>query len=142
MVMTMPDDRATKPSAEATALVERLAHMKVGGIFDGTWAKEIDAFTVQAMQRALAEIRQIIGDVSGEGDASDPNELNWINACTAIDNRVRELIAASPPAPPSDIEHAVRRAVEQERERIYKAAEIRWQRGFLEEVRAVLIPEE
>jgi hypothetical protein len=109
-------------------------------------AKLLDTVAAQARHRALVAARQIIDDVSGakKGYVSDTTNdaPNWRNACTAIDNRVRNLIAASPPtAPRPDIEQAVRHAVEQERERIYKAAEIRWLRGFMEEVRAVLTPD-
>lgn len=140
----MPDDRAIELSVEANKLVETLGPIS-WKIEERSIRREIahalDIFAAQAVQRALTAVRQIIDDVSGEGSATDIPP-NWINACTAIDNRVRGLIAVSPlAAPRSDIEEAVRKAVEQERERIYKAAEIRWLRGFMEEVRAVLTPD-
>lgn len=156
----MPDDRAAEPSAEAWrsevdeadlwfepgshyaaartwGVIMAYAYEKSSDTACDIIAHVLNAFAAQAVQRALAEVRQIIDDVSAEGDASDPNELNWINACTAIDNRVRELIVASPPRP--GIEQAVRRAIEQERERIYKAAEIRWLPEIMEAVRRDLL---
>lgn len=86
--MTVPDDRATEPSAEALTLAADYPF----GYRD--LARRIDAFAAQARNQALSEVRQIIDDVNNPPLTDPPN---WSNACTAIDNRVR-LLAEKPRA--------------------------------------------
>src|SRR5258708_1988631 len=120
-------------------------------LLDKARAELAEQVTLQAgLQRAWGEEREKVGHLKAEiehlqappGDPTierQPREaaLRFAHDGRWPDNRVDlarlcEEYAAK----------AIREAVERERERIYKAAEIRWLRGgLMEAVRALLIPD-
>jgi hypothetical protein len=89
--------RTAPPGASAMARAERTVAEwdDLNPLYTMT---ELVASAIEQAERevraaAFEEVRKIIDEISAEGSAVDPNELNWINACAAIDSRVRALVA-------------------------------------------------